>query len=108
MPASSSKPRASLGRVLDDLAGCPATVGRAGIEAGLVDPGERREEGGVTGLVTGDELGPAGCVHQMAWRAMASGWLRRAIASISTRPPFGSAATWTVERAGGGSGMNRP
>jgi len=32
---------------------------------------------------------------------------RRAIASISTRPPFGSAPTAKVERAGGRSGMNR-
>jgi len=31
---------------------------------------------------------------------------RRAIASISTRPPLGSAPTAKVERAGGGSGMN--
>ena len=31
----------------------------------------------------------------------------RAIASISTRPPFGNAPTANVERAGGGSGMNR-
>jgi hypothetical protein len=34
--------------------------------------------------------------------------LRQAIASISTSPALGSAATWTVERAGGGSGMNLP
>ena len=34
--------------------------------------------------------------HRPAWRA---------IASISTSPPLGSAATSTVERAGGGSGM---
>ena len=32
------------------------------------------------------------------------GYGRRAIASISTLKPFGSAATSTVERAGGGSG----
>ncbi len=30
---------------------------------------------------------------------------RRAMASISTRPPFGRAPTANVERAGGGSGM---
>ena len=33
-----------------------------------------------------------------------TGHPRRAIASISTLKPFGSAATWTVVRAGGGSG----
>ena len=34
-------------------------------------------------------------------RQTASGPIRTAIASISTRPPLGSAATWKVERAGG-------
>ena len=32
---------------------------------------------------------------------------RTAIASISTSPPLGRPAAWTVDRAGGGSGMNR-
>ena len=41
-------------------------------------------------------------------RPARGGYPRRAMASISTRPPFGSAATPTVERAGGGSGMKRP
>src|SRR4029077_2753491 len=73
----------------------------------LVDPGERREDGGVAGPVSGDQLGPGGCVHQADCRDTASTRTRRAIASIATRPLFGSAATWTVERAGGGSGMKR-
>ena len=60
-----------------------------------------------TGDVLRDERRSRSRVHHAGRLRRASIWTRRAIASISTRPPFGRAATWTVERAGGGSGMNR-
>ena len=84
-----------------------AAIGRSGVEAGFIDPRERRDQHRVAALVAGDQVGSASGLHH-AGREYASTWTRRAIASISTRPPFGSAATWTVDRAGGGSGMKVP
>ena len=78
------------GRAGPDAAGAAASAGAVLIVIG----GAANSAGGPSRVSTNRSAPGASC-HRPD---------RLAIASISTRPAFGRAATWTVERAGGGSG----